>query len=203
MSIFENIVDATEIEEYVRDVLAAWFPTYLRELEIQKGLTTPLPVPVSYTVAEDLDLQQGPRFPSVVVLSPGLNGRPHQEGNGSFRAWFSVAVGVIVAANNRENTKKLVRRYTAVARAIMIQKLGQEDGPIQGVSWLDESYDDNLPFTDEQTLSAGQTIFEVEAVGVVSRWGGPLSDAPPDPVTQPGSEWLTVATVIPSVEVKE
>lgn len=69
------------------------------------------------------------------------------------------------------------------------QSLG---GFADGTTWLDESYDDAFQFTDTQTVGAGQVVFAIEVAGVVNRYGGPPTPIPPDPDTQPGSDWPTV-----------
>ena len=71
-----------------------------------------------------------------------------------------------------------------------------------GTTWLDESYDD-APTDAERTLGIGLLAFEVSVDNVVKRDGGPAYPAPPDPVTQPGSEWPVVDTVDVVVQQKE
>jgi hypothetical protein len=105
-----------------------------------------------------------------------------------------------VSANTRSQTVKLLRDYMAVVRTIMLQKqsLG---GLVSGCTWVDESYDDDFPFTDDQTISTGQIVFEIEIAGLVNRFDGPATvDPTPD---QPGSEWPLAETVMATVEVEE
>lgn len=185
------IKTGTDLENAARNTLRTWVPTYLREIELQKELGTSgvLPLPQSYLVAEELDQQQGNELPAIVLLSPGLSGnRPMQEGDGTIRAYFHLGIGVLVAANNSENTKRMVRLYTAVVRAIMLQKQSLGDFA-NGVTWLDESYDDKFPFPDNLTISAGQVLFEVDVPDVTNRFGGPIN-----PDTPPGSAWGTVTS---------
>jgi hypothetical protein len=208
--IFGAIKVADNLERAVIDTLRLWFPTYLREVELYQGQSIPrdaLPMPRSFLVAEELDRENADQLPAIVVISPGLSGRqPLQEGDGTFRAAFSLAVGVFVGGLDRPTTKRLVRLYTAIARTIILQKqsLG---GYADGTTWLDESYDDNLTFTDNETVGAGQAIFEVEVAGVVNRYGGPAAPfkppPPPDPENQPGSNWPLVQKVTATVEIEE
>jgi hypothetical protein len=176
VSIFGAIKIADDLEQAAIDTLEAWFPVYIRELELQQSEALDVyPLPRSYITADRFDKENADQLPAIVVISPGLSGtRPRQEGDGSFRCFFNLAVGAIVAGKDRQSTKRLVRVYTAVAREIMLQKqsLG---GYADGTTWLDESYDDNLRFEDTQTLGAGQAIFEIEVAGVVNRFGGPTA----------------------------
>lgn len=170
-----------ELEVAARDTLKLWFPAYLREIEARKQLgTSVLPLPQSYLIAEEIDREYGAEMPCIVVVSPGLSGqRPRKEGDGSYSAFFNLGIAVFVAANSSENTKRLVRLYTMAARLIMLNKqsLG---GFTNGINWIDESYDDRFPFTDSETTSAGQVLFEVEVPDMVSRGAGPATpDVPP------------------------
>jgi hypothetical protein len=137
-----------------------------------------------------------------VVISPGLSSRnkPKQEGDGSFRVFFSIGVGVFVSAGNRQDTMKLVRVYTAIIRTILLQQQSLGDFA-DGSEWLDESYDDNFPFPDDLTISAGQVVFEIEVAGLVNRFGGPKT-VDPEP-TQPGSDWPLAETVTATVLPEE
>jgi hypothetical protein len=199
MSIFGAIEVTDDVEQAVIDTLRKWFKTYLVEYELQAGLITDKyqepkhPLPKQWLRANDLDKANADALPSIVVVSPGISPRsvPHQEGDGSFRVFFSIGVGVFAGATVRHDTMKLIRVYTAIIRTIMLQKqaLG---GYADGSTWLDESYDNDFTFEDDQTISAGQVVFEIEVSGIVNRYGGPAVEIP-DP-EQPGSDWPTVET---------
>jgi hypothetical protein len=200
-SIFGHIVSADMVEDDVMAHIQAWWLTIAREFELQRGLARDvLPDPKSYLIAEDVDREAADALPSIVVVSPGLTGRPRQEGDGTYRATFGLAVGLFVSANTRRNTERLVRQYAAIVRKIMLTRAGEY---ADAVNWLDESYDDDFPFVDRQTISAGQVIFEVEVANVVNRYGGPVAPTPPDPEVQPGSNWPTANIVTATVKTKE
>lgn len=202
MSIFGPIIDANQVEEAVRDTLQLWFPTYLRELENQRGMTEgEMPPPRAYVVSGDNDREPEDQLPAVVVVSPGLAENPFQEGDGSFRAPWSVGVGIFTSARDRESTEKLVRQYCAVARTIMLQKqsLG---GFADGTEWIDEDFDE-IEFDDTRTIGAGLVEFTVMVAEVVNRRGGPAKPTLPDPVGQPGSNWPLVETYQVDEEITE
>lgn len=203
MSKFDTIFTADQLEYQVSQTLQSWFPVYIREVELQTNVPTDaLPLPRSYLTSDQIDREAANQLPSIVVVSPGLVGRtpPQQEGDGSFNAAFSIAVGIFVSADRRSSTLRLVRLYTAIVRAIMLQQQGL-GGMGAGSYWLDESYDDHFPFVDDQTISAGQVLFEIWVANVVNRYAGP--EPPPDPVKQPGSDWGKAETVTPTVVLKE
>lgn len=214
--IFGAIRLASDLEDAVLATLEKWWPVYVKELELQSPAAPDpkhidvgqIAAPKSWLKADELDREATNNLPAIVVVSPGMSGRaaPKQEGDGTFRAFFSIGVGVFVSADQRNNTMRLVRLYTAIVRTILLQKQSL-DGFADGTTWLDESYDDNFTFTDDETISAGQVVFEIELSGVVSRYGGPAvyggPPPAPDPDTQPGSTWPPVATTTATVAVKE
>lgn len=184
---FGPMVDGGQVEQWVADTLELWFPTYLRELEDQRGLPHgQIPPPLSYTISEDVDREAGDYLPALVVVSPGLaSGRaPQKEGDGAYRAWWNVGIGIFASSNSRNETRILVRRYLAVARTLLIQKrsLG---GNANGIDWLDEDYEE-VDFETGATMGAGVAFFNVEVANVLMGRGGPRVPDP-DPVTQPGS----------------
>lgn len=208
--IFEAIKLADDLEQFVIRTLEDWFPVYIREVELTHDVYFPqdsLPLPRAYLTSDRVEKEAADQLPAIVVVNPGLSGKPpKQEGDGSFRAFFNVGVGVFVSSFDRTETKRLVRTYTAIVRTIMLQKQSLS-GFADGTTWLDESYDDNFNFVDNQTIGAGQCVFEIEVAGVVNRYGGPAAfggpTPEPDPDTQPGALWPEVTSVIPTVEVEE
>lgn len=205
-SVFGEIKIATDLEQAVLDTLQLWFYTIARQVEIGEGIPQDsLPQPKSWITNERFDRTNTP-LPTIVVINPGMAMPPKQEGDGSFRCFWNIGVGVFVSGRDRAANKALVRLYTAICRTIMLKKqsLG---GYAAGVTWLDESYDDVFATVDEETIGAGQAIFQVEVDGVVNRYGAPAVPLqppdPPDPGTQPGSTWPLVQKVSATVGIKE
>jgi hypothetical protein len=205
--IFGDIIIANQLEAAVIATLESWFPTYIREVELQSQSaqygdnipTDALPLPRSFITTDKIQRENTDQLPAIVVVSPGLSphNRPQQEGDGTFRVPWAVSVGVFVSGQDRTSTKNLIRQYTGIARAIMLQKqsLG---GFADGTTWLDESYDDAFAFVDQETIGAGSVVFEVWVAGVVNRFAGPAvygGTATPDPDTQPGEQWPPIDTV--------
>jgi hypothetical protein len=207
-SIFGAIEIADQLEQAVVDTLSLWFRTYLTEYELQAGLITNKyedlkhPLPRAYLKANQVDASSAEAMPSIVVVSPGLSPRnaPKAEGDGTFRVFWNIGVGAFASANTRKDTLKLIRVYAAIIRTIMLQKQGL-GGYADGTTWLDESYDNDFGFADDQTISACQVAFDIEVAGVVSRYGGPAA-VMPDP-DMPGSHWPQVLTHEEIVEIEE
>ena len=203
MSWFELIIDGGEVEQRVQDTLKAWFPTYLRELELQTNdyEEGQLPAPRAYNVSESLDTFSEDQLPAIAVISPGLADRPTKTGDGKWSAIWEIGVGIVVSARDEATTRNLSRLYSAVIRAIMLQKrsLG---GFADGVLWIDEAYDP-LRVEEERTFQAGMLTFHVIVGDVVDQQGGPFTQLPPDPDTMPGADWPLAQTVEVTIEGRD
>jgi len=194
-SIFEPIFDGHILAEAVISTLKLWMPTYLQELEIQRSLTRgSTPVPRLYTTRNEFTTFPDDMVPLVVVISPGLvpDSLKH-DGEGHYRGWWGIGVGVIAAANTEKNSDRLAKLYGAAVRAIIIQHQAL-DGiwKYSGVVPLDESYTDVPDPEQERTMRSARLVFNIAVEQVVTKWAGPLE--PPDVATQPGEEWPTVAS---------
>lgn len=183
------------------ETLIAWFPTYLREIELKQGLVEgKIPPPRTYTTRNEFASFPEDQMPICVVISPGLAGEPHKEGNGTYSGWFSLGVGVLASAATEEDTNFLSKVYGAAVRAIMLQKQGL-GGICKGIEWADESYND-LPDIDQtRSIRASQWIGLAYIDNIVDQYGGPNGE--PDPEEQPGSEWPVILTGDIIVQKKE
>lgn len=197
--VFRAIITAEEIERDLIDSMKDWFPTYLREVEHQLGMTVgELPEPAMYDTSTEFDFLDPGRLPLILAVSPGLASPPSKDGEGIYRAPWLMAVGAVVAGNSEKNAKKNAKIYGAAVRACVLQKRLKTLGG--AIEWTDESYDD-LPEMDQRSMAVANCVFWVEVDDVVSRVAGPL--APADPVQQPGSDWPTADTVTVEIEREE
>lgn len=126
-------------------------------------------------------------MPICVVVSPGLSGQPYSEGNGNTSAWWSLGIGVLAMANTEEQTNFLSKVYAAAVRGIMVQQ-SDLGGICSGIEWLDESYDDIPDDSQERSIRAAQWVGIACIDSVVTKGAGPVGD--PDPIAQPGSDWV-------------
>lgn len=180
------IVTGRDVELAALAMLKRWSSTYLAEAERQSGRTVgSLPRIRAWTTAPDFEKWPEDQLPCVLLISPGLAVPPVPEGNGRYRAQFSLGLAAIVSTAKMDETAALAKLYCAVHRACLLQHQSLE-GFAAGVTWLDENYDD-LPSIDDRSLGAGQAIFAVEVDGISTRWNGPTTpdSEPPDPDTDP------------------
>lgn len=181
MSVFGPIFVGHELEKATLSTLAAWFPTYLREVELQLELEEGMiPSPRTYTTRNEFATFPEDQMPICVVISPGLAGEPHKEGNGTYSGWFSLGVGVLASAKTEEDTNFLSKVYGAVVRSIMLQK-SNLGGICSGIEWADESYDD-LPDIDQtRSIRAARWIGLAYIDNIVNSYAGPLDPPPGHP----------------------
>lgn len=175
MTVFGNILVASEIEEAAIDLLIKWLPTYLREierkLEIQVGST---PIPEHFSNRNSLDMLPGEKFPKIIAISPGLDGGPEADGGGIYRANWQLGIGSIIAANSEPLANMQSKIYGAACRAIMLNypSLG---GIATAVRWTDEQYED-LPVPNQNMLLKSAVVyFSVDCGNVATRWSGPVN----------------------------
>jgi hypothetical protein len=176
-SVYGKIVVASDIERAVQGVLEKWFSSYLREVERQQDWADEeLVSPKNYSNRNSFDVEPGEVMPKVVIVSPGLAEQPGKvEGNGVYRAKWSLGVGVAIAARTEEKAKALADMYGAAVRGILLQVDKSEFQNVDciGVDWVDENYDD-LPVEDQlQKYRASMTLFVIEVDNAVSIWSGP------------------------------
>lgn len=200
--IFKAIIAGRQIEDAVETTIKLWLQTYLREMELQLGIQrNTYPDPASWEISPHFEKWSENRLPAVLIVSPGLAREPRMSGDGSYRAVWTVGIGVIVSAMDYDSTKIALSVYIAAIRALILQK--QSLGGIANVvEWVDESYDDLPNLETGETAAGGQVVFNVEVADVVNKRGGPAIPSAPDPVGLPGSQWPQVITVGAIVEPK-
>lgn len=193
---FGPIVSGGDVEDAVLDTLRIWIKTYMHHMEDRQGIDRDTyPGIKSYSTHSTFETIPGDDFlPLIVVVSPGLNSPPVKEGDGKFRATWSVGVVIVVSSNSQEAVRKLVMTYAAAIRTCLIQKrdLG---GISRGVVWDDEGYDD-IPTEDSRSIMAARLYFSIEADGVAQAFTGPLH--PED-----SGDWPTVGPEGGQVEINK
>jgi hypothetical protein len=208
-SIFGNIVTAHDLEHAVEDTLKEWFPTYLAEVILQAEITDlVLPSPRSYEHRVEMSNFPEDQLPQCIIVSPGMASAPMSEGDGAYRAFWKILIGIVNSAKDKESTARNSKLYAAAVRAIVLQhrSLG---GFTTGMVWDGESYEDG-PVEAERTLAVCTLEFTFEVERVASEFdgpivpGGPPMPDPPPPDELPGTEWPLVETtevkVIPEGE---
>lgn len=201
MSIFGHVIDRDEFEVHVMGFIELWMSTYLAEMERQKGIVPGhLPRPRSYTQVNKFEKWTQEQLPAVIVVSPGITGKPAKTGDNVYRAKWTLGIGIVIAAATEMQNRKLIGTYTAAIRKLFLDKpsLG---GFAMGTDWVGENFDD-MPDDSRRSIAHGSVLFVVEVDGVaVGRSGPRTADPPPvDPLPDPG-DWPVVTDVSDGVSI--
>jgi hypothetical protein len=165
--------------------LKMWFPTYIREIEYQRGWTVgDIPMPKTYAERWAFDSYPDDKMPAVIVVSPGMAQPPYRDGDGTISGWWALGVGIIAAASTEDNSERLAKTYGAAARLILSQKgFLDESWEFNGIEIVNESYDEIPDIEQARTMRSVHVIAQVQ---VLDMWNSDLG--PPTPATIPGTE---------------
>ncbi len=200
--VFEPIFDGSVLTRSVIATLKNWMPTYIQEVEVQRGYTQgAIPVPRIYTERNEFTTFADDMIPMVIVISPGLAGEPHHDGEGRYSGWWGLGIGVIAAANTEENSERLAKIYGACVRAIMLQHQALDEvWEYSGVQYLDETFIDVPDPEQQRTMRSARVVMRVAVENITNKWAGP--DAPIPATPGPGDDWPTVETADAVVQRK-
>jgi hypothetical protein len=200
--IFGPIFDGSQLTRSVIETLKLWFPTYIREIELQRGYTPgEIQPPKTYAERWVFDSYPDDKIPAVVVVCPGMAEAPHSDGDGTVNGWWALGVGIIAAASTEDNSERLAKIYGAAARLILNQKGWlDEAAEYNGIEILDETFA-NIPDIEQaRTMRSANVIARVQVLNMWNKYGGPAIPDPPDPINQPGSQWPEVEEVFTTIE---
>jgi len=200
--IFGPIFDGSLLTKAVLETLHDWFPTYIKEIELQRGwITGEIPPPRTYVERWRFDSFPDDQIPIVVAVCPGMADAPTKNGEGIFGGWWSLGVGIIAAANTEDNTERLAKVYGAAARTILSQKgFFNDTWEFADCEIIDESYEDVPDMEQSRTMRSAQIITRVRVEQLWTEYGGPAYPDAPDPDTQPGSQWPVANEVFVDIE---
>lgn len=201
MSVFGTMVDRTAVEEAVQAHLENWMPTYIAEVERQKGWAAKKLGPiVNYTfVSAAFERWPEDQFPTILVMSPGLAEPPKAQGDGKVRAKWACGIAAITEGggeNSSADAKQTSGAYFAAVRGLMLQH-PSVGGFSRGVTWTDERYD-NVPTDAERSLATAYGMFTIEVAQALDRHAG-TTEPLDEPYTEP-DPWPTVETGSATVE---
>lgn len=200
MSIIGPRIDAAFATEEIQGHLENWLPTYLAAMASDLGLDRKTyllddgTAVGTWVYSTEFDVTDATALPAVLLINAGLAEPPKMEGDGSYRATWTIGIGGLVSAggdNPTKNTNTLAKRWGSVIAQIMLQA-DLESEYLEAITWLDEGYDD-VPAQAQKSLGSFRLVFAVEYRNVLNSNMGPASPDPlPDPVNSPYPDWGTV-----------
>lgn len=177
---YGQLVTGADIENAMLEHLKAFETTALAQAEVATGRDPRTLARVGkWLGSNEFEAWADAHPPAVIVVSPGLTGPPRKNGDGTYRATWSLMVAITVIGQDRANANELAKAYAAGFRMVVVQKpsLGLPD--VRGTSWLDEGYDDIPTAEAGRTMAAARLVFEVEVDNVVNALAG-IAEAPVD-----------------------
>lgn len=193
-NLFGPSVGRGHVRQWILEGLRLYMPDMLREAERSQGYPVGQALaPRSFPVAPDLRKFPEAQIPAVVIGLPGIAADPHRGAKGVYSANWLMALTALVHGPTFEDTEALGDVYGLALTLLMVKQAGGfaatpgYAGPalnVEGVTWLDLSYDD-LPWARSRTLVAATLTVRVDIRGVVQTGG--LSAPTADPTVDPGA----------------
>lgn len=187
--IFGAFVTAWQLEQAVIAHLREWMVDYLphakRKAETLLDRQIPdFPLPRSYTIVpREPDKWTEDQLPAILVVSPGIIDQPTNDGDGNYRARFSLGVGAICSTGDEGTSKLYADLYAWAASAICLDKPSL-DGFAESTR-LTGAENDWLAGERNRTLAGTLAQFEVQVAKFRQVTGGPAAHLSP-PTTDPG-----------------
>lgn len=188
---FGVILPASRIEIAAKALIAEWYDDYILEVARVLGLATDyFPLIDKGEILSLAEFEQegrSYRSPTFIVTSPGVEGTPVQEGDGTYRARFLLGVGMLsIVPFSPDRAGDSAKAMAAAVRSMFLQHKSLGLDFVLGMTWLGESYDDRQT-PDDQTMSEAYLRFSIDVIGVAdaltipSRTDTPLADPTVDP----------------------
>lgn len=186
LDIFGSLILAPQLEDAAQGTIETWISTYLRRVERFIGKPALwLPNPKSYECTNDFDHWPEEQLPAILIMVPGISGRPERDGERNYRVPFHLKIGVVVSADTRKHTERLSKYYAGAIRNLIANK-GSLGSFAVGSVWVDENYENKTSDHSQRTLSRAEVCFDTEVYGVVKALAGPAT-VPAEPATEPPS----------------
>jgi hypothetical protein len=187
--LFGQFISPEDVIDAAVETLRTWLPTYMAEVERQKGLqprTIPRPpTPESYHGGVDLETWVGADTPEVMVLAKPSG--PPERFASSYTQGYTLTVGCLcigtgsTLAERPEDDARIVASYLGAATMLLVQQpaLGGLTERLVMIAAPDVS----LPDSEKRAIAQVVTEFEVWVTEIVSETAGPVG---PTPQESPG-----------------
>jgi hypothetical protein len=190
---FGPLIINTDIDNAVIDHVKLWLPTYLAQIERERGQSIGRynrPKDRSYDSVLTDDEFPDHVLPAILVTSADTQGDPAKDGDGNYYAAWNVNVSCVVRGRRPRETREIAAIFEGAVRRIMVR----QDIPVDGeVRWTGSSVRSvNDKSGKGRYLAAGLGAFVFYVDKVVQEGNGPgYPDngpySPPDPVGDPNA----------------
>lgn len=205
---FGPLVINTDVDEAVIGMLSLWMPTYMSQVERERGMTVGyLDRPHEESYANVLDDDEFPdyRLPAVLVTTANTQDTD-KDGDGFYYAAFNVVVSAVVRGRTPAETRQRAALFEGCVRRVMVQADPTWDGEVRFMGANVAAVAD--PTGAGRYLAAGIGTYLVYVDKVVQAAVGPAGEPyaqPEDPDYDPDApyeELIKVGSVSIDVDGK-
>lgn len=178
MSVFGELKDAGRVEEAFIERLRLWMPTYLSEVERQRGLTPgDIAIPRAVFARNDFDRWQENQTPFIMVVASGT-GATRRSGDGYYSGDFLVGVGTFISSRDEATTRRLAHLYGAAVRGCIVQRRSLND-MVEVADWTGAD-SDQIDVENTRSVQIFTESFSATLRKIVSWKEGPPPSWPTD-----------------------
>lgn len=192
---FGPLLISTDIDDAAIATLQAWLPTYLGQIERERGLRVPRPRAASYFTAleEEPGEMLDRALPAIVVTTARTDSEPSIAGDGTYLADWRLTVSAIVRGPTADLTKRIASRLEGSIRRLLVSDNGHTlGGAVHALKWM-SAFVGPVPNRQQKAryLAAGIGQYRVWTQDTVKEALGPTV---PDEPTYDGLPVVTVVT---------
>lgn len=203
MSVWGPVLDGADVEAALLAHLRHWMPSaaqYVRRVKDPDETMWPSGISEirDYRTSHaDAVAEKWPedQLPMLIAQSPGMEGDPVVEGDGTVSAIYGVMLSAFASSVTEDDTKELARLYASAARLAIIQNpqldAGTGDAFAGHVSMgAERNGQVRRGVEAERNIMVCSVPYLIEVPNILTVVGGPII-APEDPAEEP-SEWPIV-----------
>lgn len=191
MSRFGTWTSPRNVEESIRDFLAAWIEEFIAEAERQFGIdprSIPVPGLGQFVLRRD-DFEKWPeeQMPVVLIQSPGAVAELRREADRSLTAPIAFQLAVLTSSGGHpDNAAQESAQIIGTALKQLLDNLPIDGLKTDGLPLLmDEQYD-GIPFAKQRDLGSVRLIYRIWVRNWVVKGRPPKPEPRPDPYGDPG-----------------
>lgn len=186
-----TLVIEPDVDDAVVALLRKWLPTYIRRLEVERGITTGTiarPRANSFDVVFEDDGFPDHRLPAVLVTTAEAS-EPEIAGDGQVSAQFSCAVTVIYRGRTLREARAVAAQVGGCVRRLMMDQQRLDAlGPAE-IRWLGSKRASVEDVSGEGRHLAGHlNTFRIYVDDVLTAYSGPSDPLVPGPYPVPDPE---------------
>jgi hypothetical protein len=165
------LVIGWDIDQKIISTLKTWYPTYVRNFNIERELPFNLATPRFYGVSFSGQEFFDHHLPAVVALTTMATATRGGQ-NRSYEGTFTLTLSTVVRGKNPPSTRWLASLYEGLQRRLILQKARGD--PVNDMHYLGFRYEQVPDATESgRYCLAATSLFEVYCDQIVQPFAGP------------------------------